>query len=100
MQANTDKSAQLLYTGEIPLPLLNNAYISKVKQTKVHGVWVDDNLKCSYQLHLAKKTLKDKWSMLEPYLANKLKAFVARKILQTVILSKATYLSHIWDISA
>ena len=79
MQANADKSALLLFKGEISPPLLNNSHISKVQQTKVLGVWVDDNLKCSYQLQLARKTLNDKWNMLKPFLANKLKASVAKK---------------------
>ena len=35
--------------------------------------------------------------MLKPFLANKLNTSVAKRILQTVILPKATYLSRIWD---
>ena len=74
MQANTEKSALILFKGDIRPPTINNTHITKVKQAKILGVWIDENLKCRYQFQLAKKTLNNKWNMLKPFLANELNA--------------------------
>ena len=97
MQANAEKSALLLFKGNITSPTLYGKKITQVRQTKVLGIWIDESLKCNYQLQLATKNINNKWKLLKQFINNKLHASVAKKILQTVILPKATYLSYIWD---
>ena len=99
MSANCQKTDVLIFNGQINPPAIQGEMVQQATKTKVLGVIIEGNMSFKIQLEEAKSKASRKWNMLKSHIGAGMSMLATRKLLTTVIISKACYCAHLWDLN-
>ena len=98
--ANCQKTDVVPFRGTANPPVIQGTQVQLVKHTKVLGVIIESNMSFQMQLDTAKSNATRKWNMLKSHIGAGLSMTACRKILNTVVIPKACYCGHLWDLNS
>lgn len=85
------------FSSDIQSVKIREEKINTASETKVLGVAIDSKFRFATQKAQANNTRKRKGNLMKPFVYAGLKMHTFRRILTTVIISKACYENHLWE---